>query len=280
MESSVLNAKWYSSHIYISKYEIFPVDFINEKRVVTASRDKVRVKRVWASNKVIFMTRGGTKKSQSWVFRVSWVFRFHSISVFQFHSWAGVEWRGKVSHRTPISQRLHLSLSKSHWLLTPSCSRQRTSYSSDTHDDNTEIVSNHDCSVQEGPLPPKSYFCEEVDHIFIHQLHLGGPRNMETFFPGTIGFKILSLFSFIQIFYLWEERKIVFSSIWICMFWESRCVGCRSWVITVEEHRGELGTFWCEDGEIIKLEKGFFGILCDAVDRIKVGSACIAGYWW
>ena len=90
------------------------------KEEVTDSRDKVRVKRVLVSNKVIFMTRGGTKKSQSWVFRVSWVFRFHSISVFQFHSWAGVEWRGKVSHRTPISQRLHLSLSKSHWLLTPS----------------------------------------------------------------------------------------------------------------------------------------------------------------
>ena len=36
-----------------------------------------------------------------------------SISVSQL---AG---RGKVSHRTPISQRLHLSLSKSHWLLNP-----------------------------------------------------------------------------------------------------------------------------------------------------------------
>ena len=33
-----------------------------------------------------------------------------------------------------------------------------------------------------------------------------------------------------------------------------------------------------EDVEILKLEKGFFGILCDADDRIKVGSACIAGY--
>ena len=65
------------------------------KEEVTDSRDKVRVKRVWASNKVIFMTRGGTEKSQSWVFRVSWVFRFHSISVFQFHSWAGVEWGAK-----------------------------------------------------------------------------------------------------------------------------------------------------------------------------------------
>ena len=58
-------AKLYSSHNYISKYEIFPVDFINEKRIVTDSRDRVRVKRVLVSNKVIFMTRGGTKKSQS-----------------------------------------------------------------------------------------------------------------------------------------------------------------------------------------------------------------------
>ena len=244
------------------------------KEEVTDSRDKVRVKRVLVSNKVIFMTRGGTEKSQSWVFRVSWVFRFHSISVFQFHSWAGVEWRGKVSHRTPISQRLHLSLSKSHWLLTPSCSRQRTSYSSDTHDDNTEIVSNHDCSVQEGPSPTKGYFCEEVDHIFIHQSHLGGSRKMETF-SRNYQFQNPE-FNFIHPDLLSLRReKIVFSSIRICMFWESRWVGCRSWVITVGEHRGELGSFWYEDIEIIKLE-----IPCDAVNRMKVGSAGIAWYWW
>ena len=172
------------------------------KEEVTDSRDKAREKRVLVSNKVIFMTRGGTKKSQSWVFRVSWVFRFHSISVFQFHSWAGVEWRGKVSHRTPISQRLHLSLSKSHWLLTPSCSRQRTSYSSDTHDDNTEIVSNHTSSVQEGLSPPTKLFLWRGGPYIYSSVTPRGSKEHGNFFPGTIGFKILSLISFIQIFYL------------------------------------------------------------------------------
>ena len=41
----------------------------------------------------------------------------------------------------------------------------------------------------------------------------------------------------------------------------------------MEEHRGELGTFWCEDVEILKLE-----IPCDAVNRMKDGSAGIAWY--
>ena len=176
------------------------------KEEVTDSRDKVRVKRVLVSNKVIFMTRGGTEKSQSWVFRVSWVFRFHSISVFQFHSWAGVEWRGKVSHRTPISQRLHLSLSKSHWLLTSSSNRQRTSYSSDTHDDNTEIVSNHTSSVQRPFASNKVIFVKRwIIYLFIS--HTSGVQGTWKLFSWTIGFKILSLYSFIQIFYLWEEKK-------------------------------------------------------------------------
>ena len=112
----------------------------------------------------------------------------------------------KVSHRTPISQRLHLSLSKSHWLLTSSSNRQRTSYSSDTHDDNTEIVSNHTSSVQRPFASNKVIFVKRwIIYLFIS--HTSGVQGTWKLFSWTIGFKILSLYSFIQIFYLWEEKK-------------------------------------------------------------------------
>ena len=70
--------------------------------------DKVPVKKG-----EILETRWSLKWGVGWDLEILW----HSAVSISVSQLAGR--RGKVSHRTPISQRLHLSLSKSHWLLNP-----------------------------------------------------------------------------------------------------------------------------------------------------------------